>query len=361
MAWIVGSYLLRWVLTVTATDSRSIYGPLAAPIADPAVALPRRDRRADRRRRQRVVRHGLPAEGHDARAQPWSRPARGRVCSRVAGEQRGRGRRRSRPGLPARPQSAPRGGRSASGCSPRWRSWSAPCCWSTSTATATRQQRPDRRDQPGRLDLLHDGHAEHDRLRRHRAGRGPRPADQRLRHHPAPHRLPGPADRDHPRGARLAGPRAVPHRPLEEEHGTPRRRRRLRHQGPQRGRDPASTTARTASRSSSSTPAPTALPGRPRRRAGRRHRRRHPARGAAPRRRGRGRPGHHHHQPRRLQRAGHPHRPPAQPRRLHRRLGPRARERPADEAVRRQLGDHLLRRRRPAARASRRSPRPSAR
>jgi membrane protein len=31
--WIVGSYLLRWVLTVTAADSRSIYGPLAAPIA----------------------------------------------------------------------------------------------------------------------------------------------------------------------------------------------------------------------------------------------------------------------------------------------------------------------------------------
>lgn len=32
-AWIFGSYVLRWVLTVTATDSRSIYGPLAAPIA----------------------------------------------------------------------------------------------------------------------------------------------------------------------------------------------------------------------------------------------------------------------------------------------------------------------------------------
>ena len=31
--WIVGSALLRWFLTVTATDSRSIYGPLAAPIA----------------------------------------------------------------------------------------------------------------------------------------------------------------------------------------------------------------------------------------------------------------------------------------------------------------------------------------
>jgi membrane protein len=31
--WVLGSYLLRWFLTVTATDSRSIYGPLAAPIA----------------------------------------------------------------------------------------------------------------------------------------------------------------------------------------------------------------------------------------------------------------------------------------------------------------------------------------
>ena len=28
-----GSYVLRWVLTVTAAESRSIYGPLAAPIA----------------------------------------------------------------------------------------------------------------------------------------------------------------------------------------------------------------------------------------------------------------------------------------------------------------------------------------
>lgn len=31
--WIVGSYLLRWFLTVTAADSGSVYGPLAAPIA----------------------------------------------------------------------------------------------------------------------------------------------------------------------------------------------------------------------------------------------------------------------------------------------------------------------------------------
>lgn len=33
VAWILGSFVLRWVLTVTAADSKSIYGPLAAPIA----------------------------------------------------------------------------------------------------------------------------------------------------------------------------------------------------------------------------------------------------------------------------------------------------------------------------------------
>lgn len=33
VAWIFGSYVLRWVLTVTAADSKSIYGPLASPIA----------------------------------------------------------------------------------------------------------------------------------------------------------------------------------------------------------------------------------------------------------------------------------------------------------------------------------------
>ena len=33
VAWVGGSYLLRWFLTVTAAGSRSIYGPLSAPIA----------------------------------------------------------------------------------------------------------------------------------------------------------------------------------------------------------------------------------------------------------------------------------------------------------------------------------------
>lgn len=31
--WVLGSYVLRWVLTITARESTSIYGPLAAPIA----------------------------------------------------------------------------------------------------------------------------------------------------------------------------------------------------------------------------------------------------------------------------------------------------------------------------------------
>lgn len=33
LAWIAGSFLLRWILTETAADSKSIYGPLASPIA----------------------------------------------------------------------------------------------------------------------------------------------------------------------------------------------------------------------------------------------------------------------------------------------------------------------------------------
>jgi len=33
LCWILGSWALRWVLTATAAESRSIYGPLAAPIA----------------------------------------------------------------------------------------------------------------------------------------------------------------------------------------------------------------------------------------------------------------------------------------------------------------------------------------
>jgi membrane protein len=33
LCWVVGSYVLRWFLTATSSDSRSIYGPLAAPIA----------------------------------------------------------------------------------------------------------------------------------------------------------------------------------------------------------------------------------------------------------------------------------------------------------------------------------------
>ena len=33
LIWVFGSYILRWVLTITARESTSIYGPLSAPIA----------------------------------------------------------------------------------------------------------------------------------------------------------------------------------------------------------------------------------------------------------------------------------------------------------------------------------------
>ncbi|GGD31951.1 membrane protein [Nocardioides daphniae] len=33
VSWIAGSYLLRWILTETASESSSVFGPLAAPIA----------------------------------------------------------------------------------------------------------------------------------------------------------------------------------------------------------------------------------------------------------------------------------------------------------------------------------------
>ena len=62
-----GSYVLRWVLTVTAADSRSIYGPLAAPIAVLLWLYLAGHRGAHRGGRQRRLRHGLPAAEHDAR------------------------------------------------------------------------------------------------------------------------------------------------------------------------------------------------------------------------------------------------------------------------------------------------------
>ena len=224
-----------------------------------------------------------------------------------------------------------------------------------------RRQRPAAvRPQPDRLDLLHDRHPEHDRVRRHRADQRPGPAGERVHHHAPAHRVPRAADRYHPRGARLAGPRDVPGRPLEEEDGKARRRHRLRHQGPQRRRHPRQQRARSREHRGRR-PAGRRQAGRARRRTGGRHRRRHQPQRAAPRPGGERRPGHHHHRPRRLQRAGHADRASAQPRRLHRLRGPRAGERAADAAVRRRLGDHLLRRGRPAARASPRSRRRWAR
>ena len=230
------------------------------------------------------------------------------------------------------------GSRSPSRPGPRGGSWRAGCwplailvgtvCWSTSTATATATATT----RPAQVNLVDSIY--YTTVTLSTTGYGDiapvadaRPADQRVRHHPAPHRLPGAADRDHPRGARLAGPRDVPGLPVEEADGRARRRRRLRHQGPQRRRHPRQ-----------QRPGPGGDRGR---RPGRRRRWQEAhadglavVTGDATRREvlrragvGRGRPGHHHHRPRRLQRAGHPHRPPAQPGRLDRRRGPRAGER----------------------------------
>ena len=107
-----------------------------------------------------------------------------------------------------------------------------------------------------------------------------------------------------------------------------RRDRRIRHQGPQRGRHAGQQRHRPRLHRGRRQGRRGGL-GRPRRRAGGRHRRRDPQR-RPPAGRGRaGEPGDHHHRPRRLQRALRPDRAPAQPRRLHRRVGPRARERAA--------------------------------
>ena len=192
----------------------------------------------------------------------------------------------------------------------------------------SRRQRPGQQ-LPGRLprrDLLHDGHAQHDRLRRHRAGVDHRPDGQRDGDHTRPHRVPGAVDRHHPGGARLAGPRDVPGRPVEEEHARTRRRHRLRHQGAQRRRD-ARQQRLPPRQDRHRRPRSGRAAGRPDRRGGDRHRRRHPSRRASPRRGRPRQPGHHHHRPRRHQRARRAHRPPAQPGRLDRRRGARAGER----------------------------------
>ena len=315
LAWVVGSYLLRWVLTVTAADSRSIYGPLAAPIAILLwlylVAIAVLIGAAVNASFDTV----FPQKGTTRARSRVPGPRCGLVCKRVAGEGRGRGRGRrprSRQGRPPRPQPLPVvGARQASVRRAGDPGRHLPARL-LRPRRVRRQQRPDGYDQPGRLDLLHDSHAQHDRLRRHRAGRGPRAADQRVHHHAGPHRLPGAADRDHPRGADLAGPRALPSRSLEEEDVPSRRRRRLRHEGPQRGRDAARQRggSRVVRRRR---PGRGARSGRALRRVGGRHRRRDSPRGAEARGRRRRRAGHHHHRPGRLERSHDADGPPAQP------------------------------------------------
>ena len=152
VVWIVGSYLLRWVLTV---DRRRLAVDLrAAGGADrrAAVALPGRDRRAHRRGGQRRLRHGLPPDGDHA-APAWSsgshRLTRERARVRVPDRDgrrldspRARRREPTSPAATAARRTPGHGPVAVVGAGPpaarwRWRSSSAPCCWSTSTATAT--------------------------------------------------------------------------------------------------------------------------------------------------------------------------------------------------------------------------------
>ena len=66
VSWILGSFLLRWVLTETAADSELDLRPARRADRRAAVALPAVAGRADRGRGQRRLRHGVPAEGDDA-------------------------------------------------------------------------------------------------------------------------------------------------------------------------------------------------------------------------------------------------------------------------------------------------------
>ena len=119
-----GRYLLRWMLTVTAADSRSIYGPLAAPIAILLwlylVAI--------------AVLIGAAVNASFDTVFPQKATTRARAASAAAvwtsasvsqaSDEAGRG-----PPVAARspfPTAAgPRGGSSAGACWPRWGSWSA--------------------------------------------------------------------------------------------------------------------------------------------------------------------------------------------------------------------------------------------
>ena len=343
--WLLGSFLLREFLTVTAADSRSIYGPLAAPIAvllwlyilSIAVLVGAALNAS--------LRHRLPPAAHRARAQwssssacaasrPRRRPARSPATRRPwtrfalvpppmstipshgsvvlpdrdrspwwALTQRvllgARHHRVHRPARVRRPRRLPRRQR--------------PARTTRSTSSTRSTTRPSPSARPGTATS--------------RPVTRRRPADQRVRDHAAAHRVPGAADRHHARGAGHPGSAHVPHLPLEEDHesdhvvivgyGTKGRSavETLVNNGIDRDQivvvdkggqavseahaDGLAVVTGDATRS----------------------------RGAPARRRRRGAAGHHHHRPRRLQRAGDADRPPAQRRRLDRRVRARARER----------------------------------
>ncbi len=144
--WVLGSFVLRGFLTVTAADSRSIYGPLAAPIAILlwlyilSIAV--------------LVGAALNAAFDTVFPQQQTAKARSELVAAAAaaactGRRAGRpgavGSPRARP-IPSRPApgtsscpstTARPGGCSAAGSCSGWRSSRSPCCWCGSTAGAT--------------------------------------------------------------------------------------------------------------------------------------------------------------------------------------------------------------------------------
>ena len=354
VCWILGSFALRWFLTATAADSRSIYGPLAAPIAVllwlylVAIAVligaavnasfdsvfPQKATTSARLELVQRLRQRMAREADEDPAESAGPAAAEGLDSGRAGRDADQSRLLVDPHLGVSRIALPEQARS-----PWWelgRRLLAAAAILVGTVLIVYFDRtgyrdgndplPQLRRRLQGLHLLHDRHAEHDRLRRHRPGQRPRQDGQRVHHHPVPHRLPGAADRYHPGGARVPGTRDVPRLALEEEHGRARRHRRLRHEGPQRRRDPGQ--QRPGPRGDRRRRQGRQRPRRrARRRSGRGHRRRDPARGAPARRHLDGQPRHHHHRPRRLQRARHADGAPAQPRGLDRLRGARAGER----------------------------------
>ena len=217
--WLLGSFLLREFLTVTAADSRSIYGPLAAPIAvllwlyilSIAVLVGAALNAAFDTVFAAASEPPGAAASTSGPATPWTRFA---ACRRPGAYEQSRH------------------GSSSSPTAERSPWWALPCrlllgigiiAFTVLLVYVDRGGYRDSNDPPGYAINLVDS-IYYTTVTLSTTGYGDiapvaaaRPADQRVRDHAAAHRVPGPADRHHAGGAGHPGPADVPHRPLEED------------------------------------------------------------------------------------------------------------------------------------------------